>query len=435
MREMILILNKQSIHWLLLVISVLLAMSLGIGEAIAAGTDLDCVSDAAYQTSASAGGGIVSAIMETIINVLGQTSETLYSAIIAPGGEFIAARNAAIMLVLAIYGVMIVFNIANFKPGEIFGLIFKIGLIVMITSPAGWQFFNDIVAQFFFGTMIELVEVFMGQAAGSGAGGFSAGLNLTTNQLTQPLEHLNWPLAKIISTQFLITVLGSAATGIFGLAIAIILVIGGFYFFWALINALFVYIKSIVGLWFLFALAPIFFLFLLFRRTQNLFEGWINMVLSFTLQPILLFAFLAFFITIVSESLGQLMNVNWCWGTLPAADGTSEGFPWWRPVNVNGTVIPEGVWGVAGHVIPGATGAASTRILFPLDLTDIMFFLISSYIALQYSQFVGKLAQELSSSGLRLNVNAEAGRNYFSSRGWSPDQIATRTFRAAKNWS
>ena len=402
---------------------------------MAAGVDVDCVSDPAFQASSAAGGGIISAIMSVIIEILGKTSQTLYSAIITDG-EFLKVRNTAIMLVLAIYGVMVVFNIANFKPGEIFSLIFKIGLIVTVTGPGAWQFFNDIVANFFFGTMIEMVEIFMGQAVGGVTGGYTGQLDLA-NQLTAPLQFLNWPLARIISTQFFITVLGCIPLGPYGIAIAILLVWGAFNLFMALIGALFTYIKSIVGLWFLFALAPIFFLFLLFRRTQSLFEGWINMVLNFTLQPILLFAFLAFFVTIVTASLGELMTVNWCWEAMDAmANGTSKGFSWWRPVNVNGVKVDGGIWGYAGLVMPAAVGGggAAPSVLFPLDVTDVMFFLLASYIAWQYSTFVEGLAQELSSSGLRLSVNAESARNYFTSRGWAPDQIATKAVRATKRW-
>lgn len=366
---------------------------------------------------------IITAVMDTISSLLSNTSEQLYETVIGDS-EYLAARNAVILLVVTIYGIMILFDLANFRPGEIMMMLFKIALIMALTGPSGWQFFNDFVYQFFMGTMMEMIGIFTGTSVGNLGGQAGNAVDLAA-----PLAMLNWPMAKTVSTQFFITVIGSFFTGPYGFMIAIFLIWGGFNLLMSLFSALFTYIKSVVGLWFLFALSPIFFLFLLFRRTANLFEGWLNMTLSFTIQPILLFAFLSFFIAIVTASLDQITStVDWCWVPL---EGSSEGsfleLHWWQPIMLNGDVVTGGVWGLFGYM-------NNRNIIFPIDLMDVMFFLLSSYIAWQYSRFVTQIATELSSSGLRISASAEAARNYFQARGATPEQIGTRMISTTGRW-
>ena len=431
-------LSMRQLFFISLFFITFLGSTLAIEVPMAWATDANCTAQAKFQANEGAGQGVVTAVMETIIGLLENTSETLYEEVINDS-EYLATRNAVLLLAITIYGVMIIFNLANFKPGEVFGIIFKIAVIMMLTGPTGWEFFNQFIGDFFMGTMIEMVEIFMGTTTGAVTSGYvgATGIN---DRLTAPLSVFNWPMARIISTQFFVTILGVLSIPTYGIICALLLLWAGFNLLMALFSALFTYIKSIVGLWFLFALAPIFFLTLLFRRTQNLFSGWLNMVVSFTLQPILLFAFLSFFITITTTSLGELMKVNWCWMTVEGlADGSVTEINWWRPMVVWDNVSKAwvelkggAIWGLAGLLDKDSNPIQG--IVFPVDPTDIMFFLLSSYVAWQYAAFVPQLANSLAQGGLRISVNAEAARNYFSSKGWTPQQIGASGLQSVNNW-
>ena len=63
-------------------------------------------------------------------------------------------------------------------------------------------------------------------------------------------------------------------------------------------RAVFAYIYAIVGITFLLTLAPFFLSFYLFKQTSNLFDRWLGYLVSFALQVVLLFGFLAFVILI-----------------------------------------------------------------------------------------------------------------------------------------
>lgn len=76
------------------------------------------------------------------------------------------------------------------------------------------------------------------------------------------------------------------------------------------LRAIFGYMYSLVGIVFLLTLAPFFVSFFLFRATRPFFDKWIGYLVSFTLQMVILFAFLAFVLSIdVSHISSSLTNI------------------------------------------------------------------------------------------------------------------------------
>ena len=69
------------------------------------------------------------------------------------------------------------------------------------------------------------------------------------------------------------------------------------------IRAIFGYLFSLIGLAFLMLLSPIFLSFSLFKITQKLFDKWIGYLASFSLQMVIVFAFMAFIFSLPVQSL------------------------------------------------------------------------------------------------------------------------------------
>lgn len=69
-------------------------------------------------------------------------------------------------------------------------------------------------------------------------------------------------------------------------------------------RAVFGYIYAIVGITFLLALSPFFLTFLLFKQTSSFFDRWLGYLVSFALQAVLLFVFLAFVLGMI-QKLGK----------------------------------------------------------------------------------------------------------------------------------
>lgn len=84
-----------------------------------------------------------------------------------------------------------------------------------------------------------------------------------------------------------------------GIAIAIL----GLVFIWGLINllikALFIYIAGYIGIAILMIFAPLFVPMVLFQATRSYFDKWMKMIISFSLQPVIVLVFVAFTISAV----------------------------------------------------------------------------------------------------------------------------------------
>lgn len=92
------------------------------------------------------------------------------------------------------------------------------------------------------------------------------------------------------------------------------------------VRAIFGYMYSIIGITFLLTLSPFFLSFYLFKQTHSLFDKWLGYLVSFSLQLVIVFAFLAFILSIrIDHITGSLMDV-----IMPAAQ-TKEGTSWRAP--------------------------------------------------------------------------------------------------------
>lgn len=69
------------------------------------------------------------------------------------------------------------------------------------------------------------------------------------------------------------------------------------------LRAIFGYLYSLLGITFLLCLSPFFLSFYLFRRTNEFFKKWLNHLISFSLQIVIVFAFLAFVVSIKVDNI------------------------------------------------------------------------------------------------------------------------------------
>lgn len=93
------------------------------------------------------------------------------------------------------------------------------------------------------------------------------------------------------------------------------------------IRGVFGYVYAIIGIAFLLTLAPFFLSFYLFQATRPYFDKWLGYLVSFTLQMVIVFAFLSFIVTIDVRNLsGSLTEI-----IVPVQETqetTSLRFPW-----------------------------------------------------------------------------------------------------------
>jgi hypothetical protein len=94
-----------------------------------------------------------------------------------------------------------------------------------------------------------------------------------------------------------------------GLFLSLFMMTGFLAVTFAAIQVVWTFVTAIMALSFLLMVSPIFISFLLFKTTEKLFRGWLNSVISFTLQPILILAFVFFISAITSvDKINYLMR-------------------------------------------------------------------------------------------------------------------------------
>ncbi len=342
-----------------------------------------CISSIAYN-STTGGSGIITAIFAAINAILTSIAATFFDGIIT-NPAFSPIVNALMILYLTMYGVMIMFNLASVQTGEITSRLIKIGIIYAVVSPglfgggttSGWFYFYQWVGGFFMGGMNELIVQFSQAAV---AGGPPVTINTSTQLSPTAMGSLFGPIGMVFSAKFMVALLALFAMGMYGWMIAIFLLWGLIEFIFMLIAAVSTYVKSMVGLAFLFGIAPIFFLFLLFEKTRSVFQGWLNQVLAFSLTPVLLFAFLAFYVQLISATLMSILNgIDFCYVVWFSFLGSLFDIYWWRPT-VNGVAVS----GDFGFNPP------------PINIVDVLYFLLLCHLGKAFGKFIEQISRDLS---------------------------------------
>jgi type IV secretion system protein VirB6 len=92
-------------------------------------------------------------------------------------------------------------------------------------------------------------------------------------------------------------------TGPVGIYFAISVMFFGFFFIAATIRALHIFLSSALSIIIFVFISPIVIPTMLFAKTNNIFKAWATNLMSFALQPMILFAYIAIFIMVLDKSL------------------------------------------------------------------------------------------------------------------------------------
>lgn len=322
-------------------------------------------------------------IVDLVRDALTGVMYDLFSGIV-DSPNYQSAVAAAITLYIAFYGVSFLFGFvpANFSQGLI--RLAKIGVVGAIMLPIGWYYFNQTVVTIFMDGTDWLIDVMIELGGGNPNEGHF--------DLLEPV------MIKVFSPKTFIMIIGSLMTGPFGPIMAMALLWSVFNLFMMVLKALEIYLLSLIIRTLLLGMGPIFIAMMFFERTKHIFMGWINQLVSFSLQPVLLFAFLAFFVTMLESAVDQLITpvdkeVELCYTKMEHVGKMMFDVQHWR-FKVDG-VVYEGEWTWQGPV-----GGAKAP--FPIDVIDILVFLILCHIGIKMSSVVVEIAAEMAQASVRL---------------------------------
>jgi type IV secretory pathway VirB6-like protein len=350
--------------------------------------------------------GLVTQAVDYIKEVVNSASQDLYSGIIGNSG-FKDAVGAAFALSIAVFGVAFMFGIVPFNFGQALVRMLKIGIILACVSTGGWTFFNDYAVKFFTSGVDHLINDIVEVATGD----TSLGAGMLEGGEPQPFRSLENVAAKAISPEMMTSVIASFGTGAMGPAMGTLMGAGLIAFVMTLVTALRIYCISLVARAFLLGLGPIFITFMLFQKTQHIFDGWINQLVNYSLQPILLFAFISFYIVLLESAVNNILAVDTCWVSYDDSSGAPTTTMQWRFVDENGEATSSDFsWdGLVSCLTAGDMDCKD----FPVSIIDILTFLILAHLAYRFSNVVTLIATEIASSTLNLKDLRSGLREYF----------------------
>ncbi len=236
------------------------------------------------------------------------------------------AIKLALTLSITFYGVTTLLGVGTIKKSELILYIIKMGLVLYFATSTAWQdhFFNGL-----YNTSSELSQMVFKIDVSSNSeqrDGCQFG-DITTSEggtiensaykaYPEGKEYLAlWdtldckiarylgfgPEASVANIAMLFV--AGIFTGAYGLYFALAIMFFGFFFLVTAIRALHIFLSSATSIIIMVYVSPMVIPTVMFKKTTNIFKSWATQLVGFCLQPLILFAYIAIFITIMDKVL------------------------------------------------------------------------------------------------------------------------------------
>ncbi len=237
--------------------------------------------------------------------------EGIYKSLIS-NPKYKLILKLSLTLFVIFYGLGYLMGVSELSQAEVVTRIFKIGFIYLFVGENGWFWFKEIFVNIFKEGVI--------QASFLMASSFDNSLQLETAINTGNYQNtalLFGSVDKVISILFSSAInkkiWAFLFTGIFGWAYVLVFYFSILNYIYALSNAVLLFITAQIMISILFVIGPIFFIFLLFSQTKDMFDNWLKALVSFGLQLIFLITTLTFFNLLMVEVLKMALGYKACW--------------------------------------------------------------------------------------------------------------------------
>lgn len=237
---------------------------------------------------------------------LEQARELVYRGIITTGFHNIV--SGLLILYIAIYGLLFMYGFIQNTQMDFLIRIVKFAVVVQLMQPGSWDFFNTYLFPVFTEGSSFIIHVFASAHLGEVPPyNPDMGANFTFLDSTVGMFFSQSTWIKIAAILF---------SGPLGWLVVALIVMGMYFYIMGVMAAFILYLISIVALSLLIAIAPIFLVFMLFNKTNDMFKKWISAMLAFALRPVLVFAVLVIFNFFIYAVMLRVFNFEACWGCI-----------------------------------------------------------------------------------------------------------------------
>lgn len=181
--------------------------------------------------------------------------------------RFKSIATAASALTIILYGLFFILGMVREPQMEFVKKIIKLSIISVLISDKSWSFFLEHM----FGLFIFGPDAIITAATGLGN--------------SNPFAFLDDMLFQLTGAYLGVRIASMLAYGIIGVLIMVILILCIVFIFLAIIKMVMVYTIMMIASAFLIAIAPIFFIAMLFGQTYKYFDEWVKMLVFAAFQP------------------------------------------------------------------------------------------------------------------------------------------------------
>ncbi len=324
------------------------------------------------------------------------TTDTAMSKFGSVAGSASGVITGALQLYVLMYGLLFMFGAVQRSFYDVAIRLAKVAVVGMTMAGSGevQQLLKDIFVD---GTN-EIMNAIGCTVTGASCSSASS----------LPLSMMDEFLSIIASPKMVVTIITIATTGVYGAILFLLLVVSIKSFAEAMLNALWVYALSSIVRTIMIAIGPIFIPCILFTRTRDYFQGWLNQLVNASLQPILLMTFFAFFLGLMQNLLGELFKTPICLTPMTdIANGASVNGNWWRFTKNNQQYT--GDWEAGDG--------------FPIDMFTILMIFILGELVGRFNSVVLSIANGLSGASTNFQAMSGVFSNWESALGGAGNQV------------
>ena len=243
--------------------------------------------------------------------------------------------SAILTLYIMFTGFSFLIGNINLTHVELIVRILKVSIVsILLSTDKAWTFFHDYLFVFFIDGVQQILQI-INEASATGPGSQSL-------------------LGLLISPQTLSKLFSLLFVDWLGFIYIILYLIALYFIFFLIFKATIIYLTALITIGMIIIMGPIFICFMLFNITRSLFENWLRQLISYALQPMILFAGIAFISMIIRTEIYSTLGFAVCKHDFPNLGPINEIFGsflenidpslgnsifyWWFPVPMKGGI-------------------------------------------------------------------------------------------------
>ncbi len=237
--------------------------------------------------------------------------EKMYKAIISDPSYKLVLKLAIIISII-FYGVGFLAGISDLKQSEIINRLVKIALIYLFIGESGWYWFKLLFINVFKeGT--NYLTFLLANTFTDSAEIDSAIANRDFFDKSPIFSSIDKNLSLILSSALMKKTAALLFSSIFGWFYLLVVYWSLFSYIYAIAYASLIYLTSQFFISVLLILGPLFFIFVIFNQTKDMFDKWLKALIGFSLQQVFLASTLAFFNLLIYETIKLIFGYRICW--------------------------------------------------------------------------------------------------------------------------